>query len=158
MKKVQRNDRFYWISWYRWNSIDFSSFARNGQQLSEMKKVQKNNWFYWISWYIWNSIDSFSFGQNDPELPEMKKVQKNDRFCCISWYRWNSKVGRILISCGRHKMADAIGIRITLDANMDAKCQIPSGSVSFSCPISVVCSLSGRRRYVVGGIGEPECV
>ena len=57
-----------------------------------------------------------------------------------------------------HKMADAIGIRITLDANMDAKCQIPSGSVSFSCPISVVCSLSGRRRYVVGGIGEPECV
>ena len=102
MKKVQKKHRFYWISWYRCNSIDSFSFAQNRQKLLETTKVQRNDRFYWISWYRWNSIDFSSFARNGQQLSEMKKVQRNDRFYWISWYIWNSIDFSVLVKTIRN--------------------------------------------------------
>ena len=55
----------------------------------------------------------------------------------------------------RHQMSDYIGIRITLGADMRHKM---TDYIGIRITFVVVCSLSGRQWYVVGGIGEATII
>ena len=55
----------------------------------------------------------------------------------------------------RHQMSDYIGIHITSGVNMRCK---TTDYIEICITFVVVCSLNGRRRYVVGGIEEPTII
>ena len=68
------SDHFYWISWYRWNSIDFFSSARNCQKSPEMLRISRK-WSILWDFLVWMEFDWFF--QFWLKLPEIARNVKN---------------------------------------------------------------------------------